>query len=240
MGRSGGRSKTSVVNLPQFKVSWRDVTEVKVEVTSGMTESQAEAISRSDKPLLVYVYNDIADEEARYSIEEASAFFDDKVAVGARLFDCVRIDMESAKSDGALKEHLGRANTLIFLRPNYKFVGAIEFKSTKVKARSVFGAMCKTMKLDYENCVATTYKKMKSIQKERAKLGPDSRKVLELEEKILGEENAKRRDKLVASRDKAQAELDEANAKIDEKESKLFNLVAKNNGKAKLEDCEES
>ena len=129
------------------------MTEVKVDVTSGMTESQAQAISRNDKPLLVYVYNDEADEEARYSIEEASAFFDDKVAVGARLFDCVRIDMESAKSDNALKDHLGRANTIVFLRPDYKFVDSIEFKSTKVKARSVFGAMCKTMKLDYKNCV---------------------------------------------------------------------------------------
>jgi len=209
------------------------VSEVKVDVTSGMTESQAKAISRNGKPLLVYVYNDEADEEARYSIEEASAFFDDKVAVGARLFDCVRIDMESAKSDSALKDHLGRANTIVFLRPDYKFADSIEFKSTKVKARSVFGAMCKTMKLDYKNCVATTYKKMKSIQKERAKLTPDARKVAQFDEKILAEANAKKRDKLVANRDKAQEELDAANAKIDEKEGKLFDLVAKKDAKAK-------
>lgn len=205
-----------------------------------MTEAQAESISRSDKPLLVYVFNDAEDEESRYSIEEASAFFDDKVAVGARLFDCVRIDMESAKSDGALKEHLGRENTLIFLRPDYKFVSAIEFKSTKVKARSIFSAMCKTMKLDYKNCVSTTYKKVKALQKKRSKLEPDTRKVLDYEEKILAEENAKRRDKLVAKRDKVQAELDEANASFDEEENKLFDLVAKNDGKEKPEDCDKS
>lgn len=231
--RAGGRSSTSVINLPQFRVSWRDVTEVKIDVTSGMTEEQAKALSRNDKPLMVYVYNDLADEEARYSIENASAFFDDKVAVGARLFDCVRIDLESAQSDGALKEHLGRDNTIIFLRPDYKFAGAIEFKSTKIKPRSVFGAMCKTMKLDYKNCVATTYKKMKSIQKERVKLQPDARKVAEFDEKILKESSAKKREKLVSSRDKAQEELDAKHAKIDEKENELFNLVAKgSDGKA--------
>ena len=213
---------------------------MKIDVTSGMTEEQARSISINDKPLLVYVYNDETDEEARYSIEEASAFFDDKVAVGARLFDCVRIDMESAKTDGALKDHLGRDNTVIFLRPNYKFVSAIEFKSTKVKARSVFGAMCKTMKLDYKNCVATTYKKMKTLQKERAKLTPDARKIAQVDEKILSEKSARKRDKLVANRDKMQEKLNVANAKIDQKEGKLFNLVAKSSKKTKAEDCEES
>ena len=138
------------------------------------------------------------------------------------------------------QDHLGRDNTVIFLRPNYKFVSAIEFKSTKVKARSVFGAMCKTMKLDYKNCVATTYKKMKTIQKERAKLTPDARKIAQVDEKILAEKSAKKREKLVVNRDKMQEKLDAANAKIDEKEGKLFNLVAKAQAKSKSKDREES
>jgi hypothetical protein len=236
----GGRSSTSVVNLPQFRVTWRDVTEVKVAVTSGMTEAQAKMVSRNGKPLLVYVYNDEVDDQARYSIEEAGAFFDDKVAVGARLFDCVRIDMESAKSDGALKEHLGRENTIVFLRPDYTYAESIEFKSTKVKARSVFGAMCKTMKLDYENCVSTTYKKMKALQKERIKLEKDASKVADFDEKILRETSANKREKLVASRDKVQEALDAEYAKLDEQENKLFDLVAKTSGKEKMKDSEKS
>lgn len=216
------------------------MTEVKVEVTSGMTEAQALSVSRRDKPLLVYVYNDVADDQARYSIEEAGAFFDDKVAVGARLFDCVRIDIESAKNDGALKEHLGRDNTLVFLRPDFSFASSIEFKGDKIKARSVFGDMCKTMKLDYENCVATTYKKMKALQKDRAKLESDARKVADYEEKILAETSATKREKLVASRDKIQAKLDAEYAKIDEQENKLFALVSKHDDKANEKDSAKS
>ncbi len=205
-----------------------------------MTQEQAEAISRNDKPLVVYIYNDEVDEEARFSIEEAAAFFDDKVAVGARMFDMVRIDMESAKNDRVLKDHIGRENALVFLRPDYKFAKAIQFKGTKVKARSVFSAMCATMKLDYKNCVATTYKKMKTIQKARTKLAPDATKIAQMDDKILAETSDKSRDKLVAKRDKMQDKLDVENLKLDTQENALFTLSAKVDKTAKTKDCDES
>ena len=208
------------------------MTKVSRDVVSGMTEEEATKISRNDKPIMVYIYNDLTDEEARYSIEEASAFADDKVAVGARLFDCVRIDIESAKKDRKLADHLGRENTIVMLRPDFKFSKAIIFKGSKVKARSVFGAMCSTMKLDYKNCVATTYKKMKAIQKERSKLSPEQTKIDQYDEKILKEESAKKRDKLVAKRDKMQEKLDGEMTKLDAKEDKLFSLVDKTSAKA--------
>jgi hypothetical protein len=216
------------------------VTRVSRDVVSGMSEAEAAKISRNDKPIMVYIYNDLLDEEARYSIEEASAFGDDKVAVGARLFDCVRIDIESAKKDRMLADHLGRENTLVMLRPNFKFSKAIVFKKNKVKARSVFAAMCATMKLDYKNCVATTYKKMKAIQKERSKLTPEQRKIDQIDEKILNEDSAKKRDKLVANRDKMQEKLDGSMAKLDQKEDQLFNLVEKASANAKKKDCSET
>ena len=216
------------------------MTKVSFNVTTGMSEVQAQAISRSDKPLIVYIYNDDADEEARFSIEESSAFFDDKVAVGARLFDTVRIDMESARKDRVLKEHLGRENSLVFLRPDYKFAKAIQFKGTKIRSRSVFSAMCATMKLDYKNCVATTYKKMKTIQKARAKLSPDANKIAQMDDKILNEKSDKSRDKLVVKRDKMQDKLDSAYVTLDEKENALFTLNAKVDKNAKVKDCDES
>ncbi len=205
-----------------------------------MTQEQAEAITRSDKPLLVYIYNDDADKEARFSIENASAFFDDKVAVGARLFDTVRIDYESAKKDRVLKDHIGRENALVFLRPNYKFAKAIQFKGVRIKARSVFSAMCATMKLDYENCVATTYKKMKTIQKARSKLAPDATKIAQMDDKILAETSDKSRDMLVAKRGKMQDKLDAANLKLDTQETALFTLSAKPDKNAKKKDSKES
>ena len=163
-----------MINLPQFRVQWSDATKLSQDVTTGMTAEEAEAIGRNDKPMLVYVYNEEIDAKASFSIEESIAFYDDKVAVGARLFDTVRMDLEDAKMDRVLKDHLGRENSLIFLRPDYKFAKAIHFKGTKVKPRAVFAAMCATMKLDYKNCVATTYKKMRVIQKARRKLAPDA------------------------------------------------------------------
>jgi hypothetical protein len=192
-----------------------------------MTEEQATAASRNDRPILVYVYNDEIDEESRFSIAKASAFADDKVAVGARFFDCVRIDAATAKEDHALKAHIGRANSLIFVRPDYKVSKVFHFKGVKIQARKVFGEMCATMRLDYANCVKTAYGKMKKIQKERVSLDQDQVKVSAIDDKIVNEKSAKRRDKLVAERDKLQTKLDAQYEKIDAKEAKLFELTAK-------------
>jgi hypothetical protein len=216
-----------VLNLPQFKVSWKDVTRVSQNVTTGMSEEEAQAIARAERPFMVYVYNDEIDAESRFAIETASAFADDKVAVGARFFSCVRIDAATAKEDHALKEHIGRANSLIFVRPDYKVSKVFHFKGTKIQARKVFGEMCATMRLDYENCVKTAYAKTKKLQKERVKLDQEQAKITQIDDKIVNEKSAKRRDKLVAKRDKLQDELDAQYEKIDGAEAKLFELTAK-------------
>jgi hypothetical protein len=225
----GGRSKTSVLNRPQFRVSWKDVTRVSRDVTTGMTEAEAQAVSRHDKPILVYVYNDEAkdNEDARFAIEAATAFIDEKVAVGTRFFDCVRIDAESAKKDRALKDHVGRANSLVFVRPNYEVADALHFRGTRVNARKVFGEMCATLRLDYENCAKKAYSAMRKIQKERVELDEEAQEVRELDAEILEEESARKRAKLIAKRDKIQKKLDDAYLKIDEAEGKLFSLTPK-------------
>lgn len=223
----GGRSKTSVTNLPQFRVSWKDVTRVSRDVTTGMTEKEAAAAVRNERPILVYVYNDEVEEDARFAIESASAFMDDKVAVGARYFDCVRIDAETAKKDHALKDHIGRVNSLLFVRPNYEVADALYFKGTRVNARKVFGEMCATLKLDYENCVKSAYSKMKKIQKERVDLDQEQAKIAALDGKILEEKSERRREKLIAERDELQAKLDKKFEKIDAEEAKIFELELK-------------
>ena len=192
-----------------------------------MTEKEAAALSRMDRPMLVYVYNDEKDEDARFAIEESNAFANDKVAVGARFFDCVRIDLETAKKDRALKGHLGTENSLIFVRPDYKVATAVNFKSTKLKAAKIFSGMCKTMQMDYSNCVKTAYTKMQKLQKSRVKLDRELLKVTQIDDKIVAEKSAKKREKLIAERDKAQGKLDEQYAKIDEQMGKLFELTAK-------------
>ncbi|MEM8885913.1 MAG: hypothetical protein AAGD14_17750 [Planctomycetota bacterium] len=209
MGRSGGRSATSVLNNPEFRVEWRDVTRVSKALTSGMTQAEAESIKAHERPMLVYVYNDERDEETRFAIEEANAFLDEKVAVGARFFDCVRIDLATAKEDAKLKDHLPRNNGLLFVRPNYEVAHAIHFKGTKVKPSAVYAKMCATMKLDYENCVKKTYKEMRKIQKDRAKLDRESNEVMKLDDKILNEKSNAKREKLIGKRDKLRKALDE-------------------------------
>jgi len=192
-----------------------------------MTEEQAQAVSHNDKPILVYVYNDEEQEDARFAIEAATAFGDDQVAIGARFFECVRIDIESAKNDRALKDHIGRQNSLVFVRPNYEVADALHFKETRIASRKIFGEMCATLRMDYENCAKKAYSEMRKIMKERVELDQEADDVRKLDAEILEQESARKREKLIAQRDKVQKKLDDAYLKIDEAESKLFKLEPK-------------
>ncbi len=210
--------------LPQFRILWKDVTRVSEDVTTGMTEEEAVATTRATKPMLVYIYDDKADGDQRIVIEEDKAFGDEKVATGARFFDCYRIDAESAAADRSLAKHTKRLPALVFLRPNYEPADAT---FGRFSAGKVFSAMCATMKMDYENCVATVVKKQADLMKERAGLDREREKLDRLNTQLNDEASAAKRAALVKERDALQAKLDEADGKLNATEAALYVMKAR-------------
>ncbi len=210
--------------LPQFRIAWKDVTRISEDVTTGMTEEQAIETTRATKPMLVYIYDDKAEGDQRIAIEEDKAFGDEKVATGARFFDCYRIDAESAAADRSLAKHSKRLPALVFLRPNY-----VPSDATfgRFSAGKIFSSMCATMKMDYDNCVATVVKKQADLMKERASLDREREKLDRLNTQINDESSAAKRASLVKERDALQAKLDEADGKLNAAEAGLYVIKAK-------------
>ena len=67
------RARASAASRPEFTISWRGIAELLPVITTGMTEEQAAAVHRNERPLLVYVYGDAAsekDEDPRVAVEE--------------------------------------------------------------------------------------------------------------------------------------------------------------------------
>jgi hypothetical protein len=197
---------------------------VSEDVVSGMTEAEAAETMRAERPMIVYIYDGEAEEDLRFEIEECKAFFDDKVAIGARFFDCIRIDAESAREDRALAESYKKLPALVFLRPNYEVAARVSGKFTTGK---VFSSMCKTMKKDYANCVNTVVKKQQRIMKERVELTKQWGKVDELDERIADEKSDKRRAKLIKEREDLAGKLDKEMGELTATESKLYELESK-------------
>lgn len=190
-----------------------------------MTEAEAAATANAERPMLVFVYPAPKDGELhpRFLVEQDEAFRADKVAVGARFFDCLRISATDAAKDRVLKEAAEDAPCVVFVRPNYEVAKVVK----KTSERSLFRAMCKTMKLDYETCVATAYKKQERLLKEERELDKERVELIEIEQDLSETESKGKIKRLERKRDKLEAKINEKQAEIDEASAKLYELAPK-------------
>ena len=199
---------------PQFQIRWRDATEVSREITTGMTEEESLKASRAERPLFVFIH----DPDATEGTEDDKAFQDERVAVGARFFDCVRVSKADAAEDRILKAYAAKAPILVFVRPNYEVAGT---HTARFNASKVFDAMCATMKKDYKNSVDTVLKQQREIEKERAALEREKEKLAKLEEGS----------KASAKTEKMRTDLAATESALVTREETLYKLEPKDEGR---------
>lgn len=193
-------------------------------ITTGMTEEQAAAVHRNERPLLVYVYGDAAserDEDPRVAVEEDAAFRDERVVVGARFFDCVRIHEDDARQDGTLKRFAAAAPCLVFVRPDFTAEKSLR---GRFDAARIFAAMCATVEKDYANCLKKTLKEQEKLEDalvavygRRAELGA-------MEQRLADEKDAAKRKQLQEKRDGLEAEVRAAEESLAAQEKALYEL----------------
>ncbi len=179
-----------------------------------MTEEQSAKASRSERPLFVFIH----DADATIGTEDDKAFQDERVAVGARFFDCVRISKADAAEDRLLKPYVGKAPVLLFLRPSYEVAAS---HPARFNASKIFDAMCATMKKDYRNSGDTVLKQQRDIEKDRAALERDREKLAKLEEESRGSAKA----------EKLRGEISATESAILTREETLYRLEPKDEGK---------
>ncbi len=192
-----------------------------------MTEQEAATAGRAGKPMLVFIYPETADDDDapdyRFMVEEDAAFADDKVAMGARFFDCLRIDAETARTDRVLKSYASTRPTLVFLRPNYEATKMVR-TTKKFNAGKIVAAMRATLKLDYQNKLSRVASAQKSIQKERAKTDKLRAKLNELEQTIADTKSASKRAKLNKQRDALDKKIGDLEDAANTREAALYEL----------------
>jgi len=211
-------------------VQWKGVTHVSRGIVTGMTEEEAAKASRSDKPMLIYLYAEDPDaqEDPRNVVESDPAFTtSEKVAVGARFFDCLRIDAENAAEDRLLAEHVRKAPCLVYVRPTFEVVTV---QTGKFNANRIFDAMCRTMKLDYDNCVKTAFKAQQDIGRERDKLQLMKDKLARIESDMADERSDAVRRRLDTERSELAAEIAAAEQELRTRENALYVLDPKDDG----------
>jgi hypothetical protein len=210
------RGKASVSSNPAFQIRWRDVTSVAQDITTGMSEDESAKASRAERPLFVFIH----DPDSEKAAEDDKVFQDERVAVGARFFDCVRVSKGDAAEDRILKAFAAKAPVLVFVRPNYEVAAS---HAARFNASKLFDAMCSTMKKDYKNCVETVLKQQKQIEQERATLEREKEKLAKLEEESKGSPKI----------EKMRTELGSTASALATREDALYKLEPKDAGEAK-------
>jgi len=206
------------------------VTHVSRGIVTGMTEEEAARASRAEKPMLIYLYADDpdAEEDPRNAVETDKAFTgSEKVAVGARFFDCLRIDAESAAEDRLLSDHVRKAPCLLFVRPTFEIVTV---QTGKFNANKIYDAMCRTMKLDYDNSVQTALKEQQDIGRERDKLQILKDKLARIESDIAEERSDAARRSLDADRAELAEKIAATDQELRTRENALYQLQPKDDG----------
>jgi len=203
------------------------VTEVARATTTGMTEEQSQKANLAPQPMVVYLYADSGkeDEDPRAAIESDRAFTgNEKVAVGARFFTCLRIEAADARRDKILKKYIRKAPCLVFVRPCFEPVAVLR---AKFNANRIFDAMCATMRKDYQNCVPTVLKEQRKIGKQRDALQRDKDKLARLDETLADMKRAVRSKRLSKQRDVLEARITRAEAELARRENALYVLQPK-------------
>jgi hypothetical protein len=216
-----------VTELPQFRLDWKDVASISPAAVTGRSEAES-ALPSARRPMVLFLHD--ADTEGARDGVDAPAFRDERVAILARFFDLLRMDLESAADDRALSAvSNGRQSRLVFLRPNYTVASVL---TGKWDAGKVADSMAKTLRADFANSPDAVLKGQAECNRERSALESDRAKYLKLKEQADAERSASRREKLLKDADALQQALLASEERIDARERALYELKPKATAKS--------
>lgn len=226
-GSSTSRSRSTVAQLPQFRMEWKDVVSISPAAVTGRREAES-ALPAATRPMVLFLYD--ADTEGARDGVDAPAFQDDRVAILARFFDLLRIDLESASDDRALASvSNGKQSRVVFLRPNYAVAAVL---TGKWDAGRVADSMAKTLRADFANSPDAVVKAQAECGRERSALDAEQAKFLELKEKADAERSPARREKLLQEAESLQQSILASEERIDAKERAIYELKPKASAKS--------
>lgn len=124
--------------------------------------------------MVIYIAADDETSTTARKLEDIS-FKDERVAIGAKFFRCVKISAANAAEDRLLKEHGSSTPRLIFVKRNYEVVGVLE--NNKLSASKIQKEMAKLCKDEYTNSFSSMLSNYAKLLNELDRLDDTSTKL---------------------------------------------------------------
>jgi len=205
--------------MARLSIAWRTRTTVApAAVTTGESNDAAEARTmRADKPMMVYIPSDDPADYATRKLEDV-VFANEKMAIGSKFFDAIKVSEGNALTDRILKETGRDTPRIVFLTRDYKEHKS--FEGRRISAGRLVRAMSGLVRKEYKNSfdkMVRSYTKLLNdldrLESKRAKLASD-------EARLREDPNPSRQRRLERDQAEFQKEMDEWNEK--EKEILAF------------------
>jgi hypothetical protein len=193
--------------MARLNITWRSANDIAPKAAAtGDAEAKetGRTLVRADRPMLVYVASDDETSSAVRKLEDV-VFKSENVAVGAKLFDTVRVTAGDALQDRVLKEAGRETPRLVFLARDFTVDTVLEGK--EASSGKVLKAMKRLAGREYKN-------NFDAIVRDYVKLLNDLDR-LEGKKQVIAE-----------SRERLQAKPDKAKAKKLEREEKEYQQEA--------------
>ncbi|MHC4938937.1 MAG: hypothetical protein ACYTHK_08215 [Planctomycetota bacterium] len=143
--------------MARLSIKWK--TQSSIAPTAAATgEAEAKAAASkliAERPMLVYVMSDDNTDTYTRKLEDV-CFADERVGIGSKFFDCIKITSGDAMQDRILAKHGKSAPRLLLVTRNYEVKDVLEKK--KLSSGKIVRGMSKVVKSEYK----TSFDKMVS------------------------------------------------------------------------------
>lgn len=202
--------------MARLSIKWRTANEV---APTAPTTGEAEADSvrkqalRSDKPMLVYITSDDPTDKMTRKLESV-VFSNEKVGVGAKFFDCVKVSTGNALQDRLLKESGDATPRLVLITREYEVADVME--NSQISGGKLLKSMKNVVKKEYVSSFETMVRAYIKLLNDLDRLESQKAAIAD-QRRRLQEKPNKSKEKKIARKEKEYNEEMEAWSKAEQK-----------------------
>lgn len=204
--------------MARLNIRWESKSTVAPKAaTTGETQAEAEAtaaLMNAERPMLIYVTSDDATDSETRKLEDV-AFADERIGIGSKFFQCIKVTNGNALQDRLLKENGEATPRLVFVTRDYKVLATLDNK--KLKPGTIVKTMAKLARAEYKDSFSSMVSNYAKLLNELDRLDGVNTQNAEAAKKLQEKPNASKQKKLdrdIAEYEKAMEEWKKAEEKL--------------------------
>jgi hypothetical protein len=194
--------------LALLNISWRTLTEISPKAATTGEETEADAAPSAAmyavRPMLVYIPSDDPSDKTTIKLEQV-VFKDERVAIGSKFFDTIKVSAGDAAEDRILKTKK-RVPRMVFLKRDYTVDSVLQQR--QLTAGKILKAMKSLVKKEYVNSFDKMLKGYTKLLNELDRLEGRKTQLADMRNRLAGKRNPSKEKKLARMEAEYKADRD--------------------------------